>query len=309
MAPLTTLTICVAERERSAGLAARTCRAGDTVVIPNAVDAGAVPPARHDGSPPRVITVGRLAAPKDPLTLVRALARLRGSPFTATIVGDGPDRAAVEAEIRAAGLDGVVELAGERDDVPGLLADADVFVLSSRSEGAPLSVLEAMAAGLPVVASAVGGVPEIVADGETGLLVPPGRRRPRSPRRSSGCWPTRRCAAAWARRAGSASASGSIWRRCSARTSSSTPASWRARRPPHAVAQPAVEAPQGQRRVVAAADLGAEVEQAVARVDLAPPQGEAIGAGTLTPGSQDTAARVARLATSRRSRAPNRPAG
>jgi glycosyltransferase involved in cell wall biosynthesis len=174
MAPLTTTTVCVSERERSAGVAARTCRARDTVVIPTAVDAAAAPPARHAGSPPRVITVGRLAAPKDTVTLVRALARVPGRPFRATIVGDGPDRPAVEAEIRAAGLEGVVELAGERQDVPDLLADADVFALSSRSEGAPISVLEAMAAGLPVVASAVGGVPEIVAHGATGLLVPPG---------------------------------------------------------------------------------------------------------------------------------------
>jgi len=174
MAPLTTTTVCVSERERSAGVRARTCRARDTVVIPTAVDAGAAPPARHDGSPPRVVMVGRLAAPKDPITLVRALAGVEGSRFAASIVGDGPDRPAVEAEIRAAGLEGVVELTGERHDVPRLLADADVFVLSSRSEGAPLSVLEAMAAGLPVVASAVGGVPEIVEDGATGLLVPPG---------------------------------------------------------------------------------------------------------------------------------------
>jgi glycosyltransferase involved in cell wall biosynthesis len=174
MAPLTTTTVCVSERERSAGVAARTCRAHDTVVIPSAVDAGAVPQARLAGSPPRVIMVGRLAAPKDAVTLVRALAGVRRSPFTATIVGDGPDRPAVEAEIRNAGLEGVVELTGERHDVPRLLAEADVFVLSTRSEGAPLSVLEAMAAGLPVVASAAGGVPEIVADRATGLLVPPG---------------------------------------------------------------------------------------------------------------------------------------
>jgi glycosyltransferase involved in cell wall biosynthesis len=174
MAPLTTTTVCVSERERSAGVAARTCRVHDTVVIPSAVDVEAVLQARHDGSPPRVIMVGRLAAPKDPVTLVRALGGVQGSPFTATIVGDGPDRPAVEAEVRAAGLEAVVELAGERHDVPGLLADADVFVLSTRSEGAPLSVLEAMAAGLPVIASAVGGVPEIVADGVTGLLVPAG---------------------------------------------------------------------------------------------------------------------------------------
>jgi glycosyltransferase involved in cell wall biosynthesis len=174
MAPLTTVTICDSETERLAGLAARTCRANRTVVISTGVDAGAVPLARHDGEPTRLVSVGRLAAPKDPHTLVRALAALGERPFSTQIVGDGPERAAVEAEVGAHGLEGRVELLGDRRDVPRLLADSDVFVLSSRSEGAPLSVLEAMAAGLPVVASAVGGVPEQVADGATGLLVPPG---------------------------------------------------------------------------------------------------------------------------------------
>ena len=174
MAPLTTVTICVSERDREAGIAARTCRAARTVVIPSAVDAGAPPRVRHHRRrAPVIVAVGRLAEPKDPVTLVRALTAVR-SAFTAQVVGDGPERPAVEAEIRAAGLLEQVELMGERRDVPQLLEDADVFVLSSRSEGAPLSVLEAMAAGLPVVASAVGGVPEIVDDGATGLLVPPG---------------------------------------------------------------------------------------------------------------------------------------
>ena len=78
------------------------------------------------------------------------------------------------AEIRRLGLEERVQLAGERSDVPDLLAGSDVFVLSSRSEGLPVSVLEAMAAELPVVASNVGGLAELVVDGETGMLVPPG---------------------------------------------------------------------------------------------------------------------------------------
>ena len=90
------------------------------------------------------------------------------------IVGEGPDRPRLEEEIEALGLSGRVRLAGERRDVPELLAAADVFVLPSASEGLPVSVLEAMAAGLPVIASRVGGVPEQVSDGETGLLVEPG---------------------------------------------------------------------------------------------------------------------------------------
>ena len=127
----------------------------------------------HSG-PSRLVTVGRLQAPKDAITLVRALAAVHGSPFETVVVGDGPDRPAVEEEVRRLGLERAVELVGERDDVPELLATADLFVLSSRSEGLPLSILEAMAAGLPVVASRVGGIPEVVVDGETGLLVPPG---------------------------------------------------------------------------------------------------------------------------------------
>jgi glycosyltransferase involved in cell wall biosynthesis len=174
MAPLTTVTICVSEQELAAGLEAGACRAEQSVVIHNAVDVSAAPRSRHDRPVPRLIAVGRLKAPKDFLTLIRALAALTNQRFEAVVVGDGPDRPEVEAEVRRLGLGGRVQVVGERNDVPELLAESDVFVLSSRSEGLPVSVLEAMAAELPVVASAVGGLAELVVDGETGVLVRPG---------------------------------------------------------------------------------------------------------------------------------------
>ena len=174
MASLTTVTICVSERELADGLQAGTCSAERSVVIHNAVDLAAAPRSRHDRATPRLIAVGRLKAPKDFLTLIRALAGLSNQGYEALIVGDGPDRTAVEAEIRRLGVEDRVQLAGERSDVPELLAASDVFVLSSRSEGLPVSVLEAMAAELPVVASGVGGLAELVDDGATGILVPPG---------------------------------------------------------------------------------------------------------------------------------------
>ena len=168
--PLTTHFICVSQSTRDAGLAARTCRPQNTSVIPNAVDVAATRRASLDGDPPRVVSVGRLKEPKDFVGLVRALS-LVDVPYRAAIIGDGPDRPAVEHAIRAHAVGDSVALLGERDDVTEQLAQSDVFVLASRSEGMPLSVLEAMAAGLPVVASAVGGVPELVVSGETGLLV------------------------------------------------------------------------------------------------------------------------------------------
>jgi glycosyltransferase involved in cell wall biosynthesis len=171
----TTATICVSQRERDDGLNARTCRADRTVVIPNAVDVDAYPQAPLERMVPRLISVGRLAAPKDWSTLLSALTRLGPRAFAEmVIVGDGPEREGVEDELARRSLDRRVRLLGERGDVPELLADADVFLLASRSEGLPLSVIEAMAAGLPVVASDVGGLRELVRDGETGTLVPPG---------------------------------------------------------------------------------------------------------------------------------------
>lgn len=120
-------------------------------------------------------TVGRLQPEKDQTTLVRAFAHaLQQRPrLRLVLAGDGPLRTAVEAEVNALGLHDKVWLAGMRSDVPAVLQGLHVFVLPSRAEGISNTILEAMASGLPVVATAVGGNPELVVEGQTGLLVPP----------------------------------------------------------------------------------------------------------------------------------------
>lgn len=167
--------VCVSETELRAGLAARVCAAEQATVIPNAVDVAPPPPSRPGSRRPvELVSVGRLATPKDFSTLIEALALLPHGEARLVVLGDGPLRPALEREIDAHGLREHVVLVGEVRDVTPYLRSADVFVLASRSEGMPMSVLEAMAAGLPVVASDVGGVHEVVDDGTTGFLVPPG---------------------------------------------------------------------------------------------------------------------------------------
>lgn len=123
-------------------------------------------------------TVGRLQAIKDQVSLVRGFAHWLERDEAArerarlVIVGDGPLRPAVEQTVAEAGLDGKVWLAGERADIPQLMGALDCFVLPSRAEGISNTLLEAMACGLPVVATDVGGNAELVVDGETGILAP-----------------------------------------------------------------------------------------------------------------------------------------
>lgn len=120
--------------------------------------------------------VGRLNAAKDPLAMVEAFRHLHAKdPGTALVwVGDGPERAAFESAVRQAGLAGRVLALGDRGDVPRLLRGFDLYAMSSRTEGYSLALLEACAAGLPIVATAVGGNREIVGHGRTGLVVPSG---------------------------------------------------------------------------------------------------------------------------------------
>jgi glycosyltransferase involved in cell wall biosynthesis len=140
-------------------------------VIPNGVEPAArvADPGR---SPARGIVVANLIAYKGHADLVEALARLDRPPHVC-LVGDGPERERIAALVEARGLGEVVGLAGAAPDARAMLADFQFAVLPSHGEGLPNAVLEAMAAGLPVVATRVGGVPDVLEDGVTGLLVPP----------------------------------------------------------------------------------------------------------------------------------------
>ena len=167
--------------------ASRLVRAGirrsRVTVIPNGVDVeqwkpvGKAPrPAGFPSEGSVVGVVGRLSLDKDVETVIDALARLVGSfpGTTLVVVGEGPRRAALEKRAREAGMQERVRFLGYRADMREIYAALDLFVQSSRTEGMPNTILEAMAMGRPVVATAVGGVPEMIRDGQDGLLFPVG---------------------------------------------------------------------------------------------------------------------------------------
>ncbi|HEV7389415.1 MAG TPA: glycosyltransferase [Gemmatimonadaceae bacterium] len=116
--------------------------------------------------------VGRLIPIKGADVFLRAVRRLSALPITVSVVGDGPERANLETIVRAQGLSDRVRFHGVVPDAGRLLTAFDVFVLSSRSEGTPITLLEAIAARVPVVVTSVGGVPDVVGPGE-GMIVAP----------------------------------------------------------------------------------------------------------------------------------------
>lgn len=123
-----------------------------------------------------IVQAARLDSIKDHVTAVRAfaLARRWNPDLRYIVIGDGPERANIEREVRAQGVESEVRLLGMRSDVPRLLGAGDIALLSSRSEGIPLTLIEAMAAALPIVSTDVGGIPEVIEDQVHGLLSPPG---------------------------------------------------------------------------------------------------------------------------------------
>ncbi|KMK65649.1 glycosyltransferase [Puniceibacterium sp. IMCC21224] len=130
----------------------------------------------RDGT--RLLFVGRLAGVKGVPVLLDALVGLRHTHpnLRLTLIGDGPERAALEARARVLGVAECVDFVGYKSqaEVAQALRDTDVFVLPSFAEGVPVVLMEAMAASLPVVTTRIAGIPELVRDGESGVLVPPG---------------------------------------------------------------------------------------------------------------------------------------
>ena len=149
-------------------------RASKVCAVWNGIDTARFIDRGPRGDGPAVL-VARLAPEKDAETLLRAaaLARREDASFRLEIAGDGPCMTWLRAVAAELNLGNGVTFLGETRDVPAVLARAQLFVLSSVSEGMSLTLLEAMATGLAVVATNVGGNPEVVVDGETGLLVPP----------------------------------------------------------------------------------------------------------------------------------------
>jgi glycosyltransferase involved in cell wall biosynthesis len=166
----------VAQRLLNSGVAATKIR-----TIANGIDvepferALPSPALNFDGN--KVIgMVARLDLQKGFECLLRAAHQLCGTfpALKVVIAGEGPDRQAIENMIQRFGLQSSVILAGHHSDMPGIYAAIDIFVLPSLNEGLPMTILEAMAASKPVIATRVGAIPSVIKEGETGLLVDPG---------------------------------------------------------------------------------------------------------------------------------------
>jgi glycosyltransferase involved in cell wall biosynthesis len=174
-APLARAIICVSEHDRRLALRCRVGRRARLYTVRLGIADTDFPLADAAVEPARLVMVARFNEQKDQATLLRAWAQLASSgelgEATLDFIGSGPSLEACTELSQVLGVGGSVSFLGDRADVPEMLSRAQAFVLATHYEGLPVSILEAMRAGLPVVASDVGGVREEVAHGKTGLLV------------------------------------------------------------------------------------------------------------------------------------------
>jgi glycosyltransferase involved in cell wall biosynthesis len=170
--PLASRLITVSEFDRRLGLEARIARPDRIVTVHNGMpDVGSDLRADPRRTPPRIVMVARFEPQKDHLTLIRALGGLAAHAWALDLIGEGPGMTAMRSLAAELGIGDRIRFLGQRMDVHRLLAEAQIATLITNWEGLPLSILEAMRAGLPVVASDVGGIAETIREGETGYLV------------------------------------------------------------------------------------------------------------------------------------------
>ncbi|MCY7277610.1 MAG: glycosyltransferase family 4 protein [Phormidesmis sp. CAN_BIN44] len=172
LAPLTAKLICVSESDRQLALRLGVGTSFSLTTIRYGIPSVSVPSAQPAKEPPRLIMVARFNEQKDQATLLKAIAQLKQESFSLDLVGSGPSLEACKTLAETLGIADRVNFLGDRQDVPDLLARSQIFVLSTHYEGLPISILEAMRTGLPVIATSVNGIPEEVIQGETGHLVP-----------------------------------------------------------------------------------------------------------------------------------------
>jgi len=168
--------ICVSEYDRQLALEKRVASSNKLVTIHNGIPtSGCSATSTCERAPIRIIMVARFSEQKDQQLLVRAASQLKTmTDFEIDFVGDGPLLSATEELARKLQISDKVRFLGARTDVSELLEKAHIFVLTSNWEGFPITILEAMRAGLPVITSDVGGCKEAVIDGITGYLIPRG---------------------------------------------------------------------------------------------------------------------------------------
>lgn len=174
MAPLANQIITVSEYDKKLALAGRVASPNQLVVVHNGMPGVSVDvrtPRNETAGAVHFVMVARFEAPKDQASLLRAFASLSPERWRLELIGDGPQMQVAIDLTASLGLADNVTFSGACTDVSARLSTSDVFVLISHWEGLPLTILEAMRAGLPVIASDVGGVSEAVLEGKTGYLI------------------------------------------------------------------------------------------------------------------------------------------